>query len=56
MKNKTNKFTHNLLHLQTAKKSLILTGERSLHVQNIEILWMTGEVHQRNKYFHATNN
>ena len=32
----TPKFTHTLLHLQTAKKSLILANYRSLHVRKIK--------------------
>ena len=35
----------------TPKDFAILQSET-----NIEILQMTGEVHRRNKYFHATNN
>ena len=32
------KFTHSLLHLQTAKKSLILVDYRSLHVRKMKQL------------------
>ena len=32
----TPKFTHSLLHLQTAKKSLIFTDYRSLHVRKMK--------------------
>ena len=32
----TPKFTHSLLHLQTAKKSLILADYRSLHVRKMK--------------------